>query len=330
MVMKVRASMGTLGVLGLELIQMDAPPTTAYLQIYTEERCRANCLFCAQASHSHANITHIARGMYIPADLDSVVKRLELAYDRGYLKRACVQTVLYDMWWDDTIFLIKSIRERSKIPISLSVFPLGDEKYNELRTLGVNELVIPIDACTPELFDKIKGKGTEGPYSWENHMDGIRRASQIFENVGTHLIIGLGETDEEAVKIIDDLWKHHINSALFSYTYIPGAQILPGNKDDIRHYRVVQLARYLITEGLASYSGMEFLQGDLFDFGVEIDEIMEIIEMGTAFQTSGCPACNRPMANETFSRIYNFPRAPTRNEILQIKNELGIGHTRKL
>jgi hypothetical protein len=27
---KVRVSMGTLGVLGLEMIQMDTPPTTAY------------------------------------------------------------------------------------------------------------------------------------------------------------------------------------------------------------------------------------------------------------------------------------------------------------
>ena len=318
--------MGTLGVLGLELVQMDTPPTTAYLQIYTEERCMANCLFCAQASGSHADMRHIARGMYIPADLDAVVKRLGLAYDRGYLKRACIQTALYDMWWEDTICLIKSIREKSMIPISLSVFPLGDEKYKELKAVGVNELVIPIDACTSELFDRIKGKNTGGPYSWESHTDGIKRASQIFETVGTHLIIGLGETDEDAAKIIDDLWKYQINSALFSYTYIPGAQILlENNKEDIRHYRVVQLGRYLITQGLASYSGMLFSHGDLFDFGLEIDEIMKIIESGIAFQTSGCPECNRPMANETFSRIYNFPREPTGNEIEQIKNELGIG-----
>ena len=93
---------------------------------------------------------------------------------------------------------------------------------------------------------------------------------------------------------------------------------------------MVQLARYLITGGLISYAGMGFSHGDLLDFGVEIDEIMEIIETGMAFQTSGCPECNRPMANETFSRIYNFPREPTENEIEQIKNELGIGHTKKL
>jgi biotin synthase len=95
---KVRASLGTLGVLGLEMIQMDTPPTTAYLQIYTEKRCNANCQFCAQAKGSSADLTHIARGMYIPYDLSLVVNRLTMAYDRGYLARACIQTALYDTW----------------------------------------------------------------------------------------------------------------------------------------------------------------------------------------------------------------------------------------
>ena len=325
MEIKVRASMGTLGVLGLEFVQMDTPPTTAYLQIYTDERCKANCLFCAQASGSSADISHIARGLYVPVDLDPVVNRLELAYDRGYLRRACIQTALYDKWWEDTVYLIERIREKSRIPISLSVFPLGDEKYKELKSLGINELVIPIDACTPDLFDKIKGKSTGGPYSWERHLNGIKRAKYFFENVGTHLIIGLGENDEEAVKIIDELWKYNINSALFSYTYIPGAQKLQeNNKGDIRHYRVVQLARYLITEGLAVYSDMGFSEGTLCDFGVEMDKILGIIETGKAFQTSGCPECNRPMANETFSRIYNYPREPNDVEKEQIKKDFVI------
>ncbi|HWR26559.1 MAG TPA: hypothetical protein VN316_01645, partial [candidate division Zixibacteria bacterium] len=129
MVRKVRASMGTLGVLGLELVQMDTPPTTAYLQIFTQERCMANCLFCAQAKGSSAEMTHIARGMYMPADLDAVVKRIKMAFERGFLARACIQTALYGSWWEDTLYLIERIREESMIPISLSVFPLSEDKY---------------------------------------------------------------------------------------------------------------------------------------------------------------------------------------------------------
>lgn len=314
---KVRASMGTLGVLGLELVQMDIPPTTAYLQIYTEKRCRANCLFCAQAQGSKADINHIARGMYIPADLDIVVKRLGIAFEKGYLMRACIQTELYDEWWEDTVFLIRSIREISKIPISISVFPLSDEHYLDLRTLGVSELIIPLDACTPELFDKIKA----GLYSWEKHIDGIKRASEFFNKVGTHLIIGLGETDEEAVRIIDRLKIMNVNPALFSYTNINGTQLkLP--EVSLKHYRTVQLARYLIMERIASFPEMRFNNGILYDFGADKNVIREIIEDGSAFQTTGCPECNRPMANETFSRIFNFPRRPNNEEIIEIKNIL--------
>ncbi|MDO8724754.1 MAG: radical SAM protein [Candidatus Methanoperedens sp.] len=322
---KVRASMGTLGVLGLEFVQMDTPPTTAYLQIYTEKRCAANCLFCAQASGSKADLTHIARGMYMPADLEAVVRRLKMAYQKGYLARACIQTALYASWWDDTVYLIKRIREESEIPISLSVFPLGDEQYRELKKMGVNELVVPLDACTPGLFDKIKGKGAGGPYSWEKHLDGLKRGAKLFGKVGTHLIIGLGETDEEAVSMIDELHMYRINTALFSYTYVPGAQLsLEQDKEEsIRHYRAVQVTKYLITEGKATYGDLRFSDGILTDFGVGRDTITKIIEDGSAFQTSGCPDCNRPMANETFSKLYNFPRRPDKEEKEEIIRELG-------
>ena len=156
-------------------------------------------------------------------------------------------------------------------------------------------------------------------------MDGLKRAVRIFGKVGTHLIIGIGETDDEAVKIINELHRSGINAALFSYTYVPGAQLsLEYDKEEsIRHYRAVQVARHLILEGKASYGVMRFSEGILTDFGVGRDDIIRIIEEGTAFRTSGCPDCNRPMANETFSKIYNFPRRPDEGEKEEIKRELG-------
>ena len=324
---KVRASMGTLGVLGLEMIQMDTPPTTAYLQIYTEKRCTANCQFCAQAKGSSSDLTHIARGMYIPYDLDAVVSRLKIAYDRNYLARVCIQTALYDSWWNDTLCLIKKIRENSHIPISLSVFPLSNKRFEEIRSLDVNEIVIPLDACTPELFNKIKGKSAGGPYSWESHMDGIKRASRIIQKVGTHIMIGLGETDEDAIRLIWELWKINVNAALFSYIYIPGTQFEIAKKpksEIIRHYRAVQLARYLIIEKLAYYPDMRFENYVICDFGVDENMLLSLIEDGSAFQTSGCPDCNRPMANETFSQIFNFPKKPGDDEKEKIARELGL------
>ncbi len=197
----------------------------------------------------------------------------------------------------------------------------------ELKNIGVTELVIPLDACTLELFDKVKGKGAGGPYSWEGHLEGLKRGSRIFDKVGTHLIIGLGESDEDAVKIIDELHRSSINIALFSYTYIPGAQLVMKNMEKagdetIRHYRNVQVARYLIMKDLSAYSDMRFIDGAMLDFGVDSNAILRLIEDGVAFRTSGCPDCNRPMANETFSRIYNFPREPDEREKEAIKKDM--------
>jgi biotin synthase-related radical SAM superfamily protein len=206
---KVRASMGTLGVLGLELVQMDTPPTTAYLQIYTEERCKANCLFCAQAKDSRAGLTHIARGMYIPADLDAVVSRLKMAYEKGYLRRACIQTALYDKWWEDTVYLIKSIREKSDIPVSLSVFPLSDERYEELCRLGVNEIVIPLDACTPASIFSIRRYVFLKPISQVQYLlflaaVPVNRNSLAFQLIGEHISV-LNFLDIHIIREVDGL-----------------------------------------------------------------------------------------------------------------------------
>lgn len=329
---KVRASIGTLGVLGLEFVQMETAPTTAYLQIYTEKRCKANCLFCAQASGSSSDMTRIARGLYVPFSLDAVIGRLAKAYEKNYIERACIQTALYDSWWEDTVYLIKRIREESNIPISVSVFPLDTGKYKELKNMGVNELVVPLDACTPELFDKIKGKKAGGPYSWQTHIDGIKRASLIFERVGTHIMIGIGENDEDAIRIISDLANDNVNTALFSYTFIPGSQLKKPDKNEkeiIRHYRTVQLARYLILEKRAFYSDMKFKDGSLIDYGVDMKVMLDLIENGFAFRTSGCPGCNRPMANERFSNIFNFPKELSDIEKEKIKSDLGLTQTYK-
>ncbi|MBN2488330.1 MAG: radical SAM protein [Methanosarcinaceae archaeon] len=322
---KVRASLGTLGVLGMELVMMDAPPTTAYLQIYTDKRCMANCRFCSQAAGGGGDLKKIARGMYIPSDLDEVVRRLGIAFERGYLKRACIQTVMYPQMWGDTTYLIKSIRERSQIPISLSVFPLDDEKYSTLKDLGVDKLVIPLDACNSKLFSYIKGKEANSIYEWETHLDGIRHASYIFgrQAVGTHLIIGMGESAEDALELIDRLHEEGVYSALFAYTQLPGTRNITSNLN-IKHYRSVQFGTYLIRENLVSFADMVFMSGEVADFGVPGADIHRLLKSGEAFKTTGCPDCNRPYATETHKEIFNYPGEPTDKEIGMIREQLGI------
>ncbi|MEA1864527.1 MAG: hypothetical protein U9N46_04925 [Euryarchaeota archaeon] len=263
----------------------------------------------------------------MPSDAREVVRRLGIAFERGYIKRACIQTIMYPEMWQDTTDLVRSIRDVSQIPISVSVFPLSDERYILLKELGADKLVIPLDAAERELFGRIKGRDAGSVYEWETHLGGIRRASAVFGrgSVGTHLIIGMGERCEDALRLIDKLHADGVYSALFAYTHLPGTQELRTNLK-IEHYRAVQFGAYLIREEIATFADMNFREGDVVDFGITDEEMLRFVEKGEAFRTTGCPDCNRPYATETHSEVFNFPRSPDEREIEAIKRQIpGFG-----
>jgi biotin synthase len=92
-------------------------------------------------------------------------------------------------------------------------------------------------------------------------------------------------------------------------------------------YRRIQLARWIINEGLGTIQQMGFdAAGRLVDFGMDI---RPLIEEGKPFMTSGCPgrdgkvACNRPYGNERPSGpIRNFPFQPEPEDIAEIREQL--------
>ena len=71
---KVRASIGTAAVLGLRELRLDASPTTAYMMLYTETGCVANCLFCTQARESDSERSQLSRVMWPDFPTEMVLK----------------------------------------------------------------------------------------------------------------------------------------------------------------------------------------------------------------------------------------------------------------
>lgn len=320
----VRVSMGTLRVLGLEILSTDADPTTAYFQTYYPGRCLSNCRFCAQARDSMAGDERIARGLYPPRAVKEVIPRLAKAYDVGLLKRACIQTMSYQGMLDDLMYLIKEIRSSSNIPISVSIFPFPKEKFSGMKDAGVNNLVIPLDCASEKIFDAIKGLEAGCPYTWESHLRSLDEAVEVFGrgNVGTHLIIGLGESEEDALNTIQILSNKGIYSALFAYTPVPSSQ-LQREVPLIGQYRRIQLASYLIEEGLSSVEKMVFEEGKLLDYGVKAKVLEEVISSGLPFTTRGCPDCNRPYSTESPGGIiFNYPKKLNSFEIALIRQQL--------
>ena len=182
-----------------------------------------------------------------------------------------------------------------------------------------------MDAATPELFEKIKGKGAKSPYRWETHLKALEEAKKLIGRATTHLVVGLGESEEEMIRTIQMLYDRGITVGLFAFTTVKGTQLEKWTRPKVSSYRQIQMACHLIAKRHRQSRCMKFQGGRLDDFGVNGDTLVLAADSGIPFMTSGCPNCNRPFYNESpLGPIYNFPRKPTKEEIESIKKELGL------
>ena len=187
---------------------------------------------------------------------------------------------------------------------------------------------IPLDAATEEIFTKMKGTSVGGPYNWKTQFRLLKKAVEIFGKgrVSTHLIVGLGETDREMVKTIQKCVDGGVLPGIFAFTPIPGTRLARKPQPQIEKYRRIQLARHLILSGITRYQEMEFGEDEnLLSYGIDNQTLLQTVENGQPFVTSGCPNCNRPYYNEKPSGpIFNYPRKLTKNETSEIKNQLNL------
>jgi biotin synthase-related radical SAM superfamily protein len=226
---------------------------------------------------------------------------------------------------DDVAALTETVHEQTAVSISVSCQPHNAKNIKRLKISGVNRIGIPLDAATEELFDQIKGKSAGGPYTWETQIRLLNEAVSMFgeRNVSTHLIVGLGETEEDMVRVMQKCLDLGVIPALFAFTPIARTALDQKTQPRLETYRRVQLARHLMLMKKTSLKNFLFSdRGLITSFGVEEKELQNTIRTGEAFRTSGCPDCNRPYYNEKpGGPIYNYPKAPTEEEIKLIKKQ---------
>jgi len=252
-----------------------------------------------------------------------VVDGIETAIKQNMVKRVCIQTLNYPTVFDEVLSVISNIRSTCAVPISISCQPVNSDTMKKLAEAGVERIGIPLDAATEEIFDKIKGKQAGGPYVWQKQLTVLEDAVKVFgkNRVSTHLIVGLGETEEDLAKVFQLCVDIGVYPALFAFTPVLGTALEHSLPPSISLYRRVQLARYLIALSKVRWENLCFdHNGRIVDFGVSRKTLKEIITSGTPFLTSGCPNCNRPYYNEKPSGpIFNFPQMPTIEEIGEIE-----------
>jgi len=296
--------------------------------------CMGNCAYCG-LSGKRPGLFHEKRFIRVewPAvKFEEVLQRIRERRDR--VKRICLSMVTNSRAPSDLIRMACAIRRCREIPLSLLITPtiLEEEDLVRYKDAGADRLGIAIDAATERIFEKYRGKGVGAPHRWERYWSFFEKSLKIFgENrVGSHLIVGLGETEKEMAETIQKVKDLGGTTHLFSF-YPESGSLMDGFEiPPIGQYRRMQLARYLIDEGRTSFGGMGFNSHDqTIHFGIDDGDLKRIIDSGLPFVTSGCPddrgnvACNRPYGNSRPGvHIRNYPFLPEAEDIRRVKRQI--------
>ncbi len=308
----IRLSLGSAVVLGLRETRMEVAPTTLYAIL--GEHCLGACQFCAQARDSTADPKFLSRVAWPEFELDDVLERLPNATG---LRRICLQTLLDPALPQRLLEVVRRAHAVSNLPISVCMNPTAPGWLPKLREAGVDRVGIGLDCATEGTFAAIKPG-----FSWERYHTFLDEIVDVFGTGSVHLIVGLGESDKDLVRRIQDAHDRHCTVALFAFTPVRGAKLeLPA--PDLGRYRAIQLARALIIGGHADIDDMVFVHDRLKAIHADPETVERLLSLGAPFRTSGCPSCNRPNYNERpGGAMYNFAAPLTQAEKTQARHEL--------
>lgn len=321
--LKIRISLGSAILLGLTEGIMDAEPTTIYLLTYRTAKCTANCSFCSQARLSTGKASMLSRVIWPVFPLKKVADQLKIK--KNLIRRICIQAMNYPNVFSDVLGLVRNINEAVDVPISISIQPLTSEQMKILKDEGVDRLGIPLDGASEKIFENVKGSAVCGPYLWQRSLDAIENAVKIFGRgrISTHFIVGLGESDEELINMIQKMVDMGVYPSLFAFTPLRGTRFEGKAQPPIERYRTIQLAHSLITGGKAKIGNIVFNDGCIRGFNIDEVIIKGIVKTGAPFLTSGCPGCNRPYYNERAGGpLYNYPRRLTSAEVEEVQESI--------
>jgi biotin synthase-related radical SAM superfamily protein len=308
------------------------------------EGCRANCAYCGLARHRESERNYADRN-FIRVDwpavsMDEIVDRIAADVKGTPFHRMCISMITHPNSDEDTVTVLKKWTDRidpDAIPISILSNPttMTRDDVQRLRDMGSDIFTVALDAATPELFDRTRGKGVQSPHTWKKYWDTLLEARAIFgpQKFGAHIIVGMGETEYEVMKVVQELVDLGGHSHMFCFFPEKGSLMdhLPATPRD--QWRRVQLARYLVDYCGVRIEQMKFDdQGRISDFGMPASELSLIIDAGIAFRTSGCPgkfaedisACDRPYGDSPPSNIASYPFALKDVDIRKVRSQLGM------
>ena len=307
------------------------------------EGCRANCAYCGLARHREAERDYADRN-FIRVDwpavpIAEIIDIVAADGEKTPFHRMCISMITHPRSDADTVTVLRQWTDRiapETVPVSILSNPTTMDRgdVEALRGFGADIFTVALDAATPALFDRTRGKGVQSPHSWAKYWEILNHARDIFgpQKFGAHIIVGMGETEFEVLELVQRLVDMGGHSHMFCFFPEKGSLMdhLPATPRD--QWRRVQLGRYLIDYRGARVDHMRFDDaGRVANFGLPSGELDAIVDSGIAFRTSGCPgkfqddisACDRPYGDSPPSDIASFPFRPNKRDIGKIRRQLG-------
>jgi biotin synthase len=308
------------------------------------EGCRANCAYCGLARHREAERDYADRN-FIRVDwpavpMEEVVDIVSRDGAGSDFHRMCISMITHPRSDEDTVSVLKKWTSKidpEDIPVSILSNPttMGRSDVQNLRDLGADIFTVALDAATPAVFDRTRGKGVQSPHKWDKYWEVLMDAHDIFgpEKFGVHIIVGMGETEYEVLELAQKVVDLGGHNHMFCFFPEQGSLMdhLPATPRD--QWRRVQLGRYLIDYRGVRLEQMKFDdEGRVSDFGLPGSELDDVVDSGLAFRTSGCPgkfqddisACDRPYGDSPPSDIASFPFQPDKKDVRKIRKQMGI------
>ncbi|MCK5624169.1 MAG: radical SAM protein, partial [Alphaproteobacteria bacterium] len=178
----------TLGVTSGKMLRCECTRCLNLLLTYPEG-CRANCAYCGLARHREAERDYADRN-FIRVDwpavpMAEVVDIVAKDVENSPFHRMCISMITHPNSDEDTVSVLKQWTARidpSEIPISILSNPttMTRQDVQTLHELGSDIFTVALDAATPELFDRTRGKGVQSPHSWKKYWEILEDARDIF------------------------------------------------------------------------------------------------------------------------------------------------------
>ncbi len=332
----VRMSLAAAMTLGFKqgLFYRDARLHCINLLLTYPEGCGARCAYCGLSgkrpgSYSGKSFIRVTWPTYA---VDDVIERISQRPER--VKRICISMITRKEAVKHTFEICSRLRSAFDIPVSLLIAPtiLTRRDLLQFRSAGADKIGVAIDLATADLFDRFRGAGVGGPHKWDRYWQVLSEALSVFGEgkAGAHFMVGMGETEKEMCDAMQRVRDMGGRTHLFSFFPESDSAMSGHRPPPMAQYRRIQIARFLIDEGLSRVTRFDFDDSSrIRHFGIDGGELEGTIDSGTPFRTSGCTgydgqvACNRPYANSRPGPgIRNFPFPPEREDLKRIRRQL--------